>query len=153
MPNLTKINQWKKEIEIITSDVTDTIESQFVFKRLGEIVKANPKINTDNLFWDHLKANFGASLVLGVARQVDNRKEVVSLWKLLKDIKVNASIITRDWFADQYEPNLSHQIGEQHFAEHFGSKSELDAAIVDNRFGSGYAFNLARFYQGGRLAN
>jgi hypothetical protein len=91
--------------------------------------------------------------VLGVARQVDNRKEVVSLWKLLKDIKVNASIITRDWFADQYEPNLSHQIGEQHFAEHFGSKSELDAAIVDNRFGSGYAFNLARFYQGGRLAN
>jgi hypothetical protein len=55
MPNLTKINQWKKEIEIITSDVTDTIESQFVFKRLGEIVKANPKINTDNLFGIILK--------------------------------------------------------------------------------------------------
>ena len=128
---MTKIEQWKVQIERITNDVTDTIESQFIFKRLGEIVKANSKINTDNLFWDHITANFGASLVLGVARQVDERTEVVSLLKLLKDIKNHPGVITKKWFSDQYEPKLPHQIGEQHFAEHFGSGVDLDLTMVE----------------------
>jgi len=126
-----KIIQWKKELERITNDVTDTIESQFIFKRMVEIVGANSKINTDNLFWDHLRANFGADMVLGITRQVDERTEVVSLLKLLKDIRANSTLLTRDWFATQYEPNLPRQIGEQHFAEHFGTGTELDPAIVE----------------------
>lgn len=127
----TKIIQWKKEIERITNDVTDAIESQFIFKRVAELVGANPKINTDNLFWDHLRASFGAYMVLAIARQVDERTEVVSLLKLLKDIRGNSSILTRDWFSAQYEPNLNRQIGEQHFIEHFGTGTELEPAIVE----------------------
>ena len=130
-PTPPKIEQWKKEIGVIIADVTDAIESQFIFKRLSEIVNTNPKIKTDNLFWDHLTANFGAFLVLGIARQVDERREVISLLKLLKDIRDNAVVITRNWFADQYEPNLPRQIGEQHFSESFGSGATLDAAIVE----------------------
>lgn len=130
--NHPKIDQWKKEIEAITSDVTDTIENQFVFKRLIEIVKANPKIaSTDNLFWDYLTANFGAGLVLGVARQVDDRAEVISLWKLLRDIKANASIMTRQWFIEQYAEKGMANFGDPHFTEHFGSKPEIDSAVVD----------------------
>ncbi len=126
-----KIEQWKKEIQAITSDATDTIESQYIFKRLVEIVGSNPKINADNLFWDHLRASFGAYMVLGITQQVDERTEVISLLKLLEDIKTNPNVITRDWFADQYEANgLPRQVGKQHFAEHFGSKLEVDATIV-----------------------
>jgi hypothetical protein len=126
-----KIQQWKEGLELITNDITDTIESLFVFKRLAEIVQANARINKDNLFWDHLTASFASILVLGVARQVDERTEVISLLKLLKDVRDNVSIVTRDWFADQYEPNLPRQIGEQHFAEHFGSATALDVTIVE----------------------
>ncbi len=128
---MQKIEQWRREMERITNDVTDTIESQFIFKRLAEIVAANPKINTNNLFLDHLTANFGASMILGIARQVDERTEVVSLLKLLKDIRDNSKAVTRDWFAAQYEPKLPRQIGERDFAQHFGSGSELDAAMVE----------------------
>jgi hypothetical protein len=127
-----KIAQWKRELELITNDVTDIIESQFIFKRVVDIVGANPKINTDNLFWDHLRANFGAYMVLGIARQVDERTEVVSLLKLLENIRANYTVLTRDWYAGQYEPNLPRQIGEQHFAEHFGAGAELDPAIVEH---------------------
>lgn len=127
----SKIGQWKDEIERITNDFTDTIEARHILSRLREIITANPKINTDNLFWDHLTASFGASMVLGIARQVDERTEVISLLKLLNDIRSNASIITREWFADQYKPTLPREIGEQHFAENFGQMAELDTAIVE----------------------
>lgn len=126
-----KIAQWKREIEQITSDVTDTIETQHIFKRLGEIVVSNQKIQTDNLFWDHLTASFGASLVLGVARQVDDRTEVISLLKLLEDIEVNPTIITRQWFADQYAASgLPGGVGDQHFTKHFGANPEVDIALI-----------------------
>ncbi|MBU6431158.1 MAG: hypothetical protein KGJ58_02790 [Patescibacteria group bacterium] len=128
-----KIEQWKRDIEKITSDVTDTIESQFIFKRLGEIVTANSKIGADNLFWDHLASSFGASLVLGITRQVDKRPEVVSLLKLLEDIKDNPGIITKQWYGDEYEksPVLGRAFGIQSFEEHFGSKPELDPDLIE----------------------
>jgi hypothetical protein len=128
-----KITQWKSELEIITSDTTDTIESQFIFKRLTEIVAANPKIATDNLFWDHLAASFGADLVLGITRQVDTRTEVVSLLKLLEDIRDNCGVVTKQWYEDQYENNsvLGRGFGTQSFEEHFGSKPELDLDLIN----------------------
>src|SRR5579863_6851010 len=126
----TKIDQWRREIEIITSDVTDAIENQFIFNRVSQIVAANQKINRDNLFWDHLSANFGASSVLGIARQVDERSEVISLLKLLEDIKNNPGVATKTWLADLYQAKLPRQLGEQAFAEHFGLGEDIDPAIL-----------------------
>ncbi|MHB1769480.1 MAG: AbiU2 domain-containing protein [Minisyncoccota bacterium] len=132
MPLETKIEQWAKEIARITADVTDTIESQFIFKRLGEIVGANPKISADNLFWDHLAASFGADLVLGITRQVDTRTEVVSLLKLLEDLRDNPGVITKEWYGDQYEKNsLNRAFGVRSFEEHFGLKPELDPTLIE----------------------
>lgn len=132
LPISPKIEQWKEEIKRITNDVTDTIESQFIFKRLREIVAANPKISTDNLFWDHLVASFGADLVLGITRQVDTRTEVISLLKLLNDILGNSGIITKQWYGDQYEQSsvLGRAFGDQSFAGHFGSGDNLDVAML-----------------------
>jgi uncharacterized protein YdcH (DUF465 family) len=133
MTSPNKIDIWKSELRIITSDITDTIENQHIFKSLVDIVAANPKINKPNLVWDHLRSNFGASLVLGISRQVDrNKKKVLSLLEFLEDIKVNAQIITRQWFVQQYvQSGLPASIGDSHFTEHFGSKSELDDVIVE----------------------
>ena len=47
MPAATKIEKWKKEIERIMHDVTDSIESRFIFNRPGKIVAANQKISTN----------------------------------------------------------------------------------------------------------
>ncbi len=129
----TEIEQWKKELEEITNDVTDLIENQHVFHRLGEIIKANPKIAKDNFFWDHLRANYGAAMVIGIARQVDEKKVVISLMRLLKDLERNYTVVTKKWFGDQYENSpsaLPRQIGEAHFADSFGNNAELDPAIV-----------------------
>lgn len=126
-----KIEQWKREIKVITNDVMDAIENQFIFNRVSEIVAANSKINKDNLFWDHFAASFGASSVLGITRQVDERTEVISLLKLLEDIKDNPGIATKTWLADLYEATLPRQMGEQAFVEHFGSGEDVDPAILE----------------------
>jgi hypothetical protein len=125
-----KIQQWKNEFNEITDDLIDIVENQFIFHRIGEIIQANPKINQDNFFWDHLRANYSAAMVVGIARQVDENRQVISFMRLLKDIERNATIITKKCFADQHEPNLPRQIGEAHFAESFGSGVALDPAIV-----------------------
>lgn len=126
----SKIQQWKKEFGEITDDLIDIVENQSIFHRIGEIIQANPAINQDNFFWDHLRANYSAAMVVGIARQVDERRDVISFMRLLKDIERNASVITKQWFADQYEPHLPRQIGEAHFAENFGTGASLDSTIV-----------------------
>ena len=125
-----KIEQWKNELDEITNDLTDIVENQFIFHRIGEIIQANPKINQDNFFWDHVRANYSAAMVVGITRQVDEGRRVISFMRLLKDIERNPTIITKTWFADQYEAHLPRQIGEVHFAENFGSRETLDPAIV-----------------------
>lgn len=125
-----KIEQWKNEFDEITNDLIDIVENQFIFHRVGEIIQANSKINQDNFFWDHLRANYSAAMVVGIARQVDENRHVISFMRLLKDIERNTAVLTKTWFADQYEPNLPRQIGEAHFAENFGSGEVLDPSVV-----------------------
>lgn len=125
-----KIEEWKKEFEEITNDLIDIVENRFIFHRIQEIIQANPKINQDNFFWDHLRANYSASMVVGIARQVDENKHVISFMRLLKDIERNTSVITKTWFADQYAVNLHREIGERDFMINFGSGQVLDPAIV-----------------------
>jgi|SRR3989344_1920342 len=125
-----QIERWRNELKELTDDVIDLVENQHIYHRIGEIIAANPKISQDNFFWDHLRANYGAAMVVGIARQVDERRDVISLMRLLKDIERNASIITKQWFADRYEATLPRQIGERDFAENFGSGESLDPAIM-----------------------
>jgi hypothetical protein len=125
-----KISQWKIEFNEITNDLIDIIENQFIFHRVGEIIQANSKINQDNFFWDHLRANYSAAMVVGIVRQIDEKRQVISFMRLLKDIERNASVITRTWFADQYQLYLPRQIGEVQFAENFGSRETLDPTII-----------------------
>jgi hypothetical protein len=127
---LPKIEEWKKEFDEITNDLIDIVENQFIFHRIGEIIQTNPKINQDNLFWDHLRANYSAAMVVGITRQIDEDRRVISFMRLLKDIERNVTVITKTWFADQYQKNLSRQIGEAHFAKNFSSGEALDPAIV-----------------------
>jgi hypothetical protein len=128
----SQIEQWKMELGEITNDVTDLMENQHIFHRVGEIILANIKINSDNFFWDHLRANYGAAMVVGIGRQVDERRDVISLMRLLKSIEKNNKIITKKWFADQYGTGLIRQVGEQHFADHFGKIETLDASVIKN---------------------
>lgn len=125
-----KIQQWKDEFDEITDDLIDIVENQFIFHRIGEIIQANPKINQDNFFWDHLRANYSAAMVAGIVRQVDENRHVISFMRLLKDIERNACVITKTWFADQYEATLPRQIGERDFANNFGSGETLDLTII-----------------------
>lgn len=126
----TQIEEWKKDFGEITNDLIDIVENQHIFHRIGEIIQVNPKINQDNFFWDHLRANYSAAVVAAIARQVDEDKDVISFVRLLRDIERNHAFITKSWFADQYALTLPRQIGERDFMANFGAGKMLDPELV-----------------------
>ncbi|MDB5189997.1 MAG: methylase [Parcubacteria group bacterium] len=130
--NSDLLKNWKEALEGITNNVIDMVESHFLFVRTMEVATANLDLGEGGFFWDHLKKNYASAMVLGIARQVDDRKEVESLHKFLKDLKKNHKIITKDWYASEYEksPALGKEFGEIAFEKDFGSGESLDETIV-----------------------
>jgi hypothetical protein len=132
--NQNLLNNWKGALEGITSDVIDMVESRYLFTRTMEVAVANPDLGAGGFFWDHFKKNYASTMVLSIARQVDNKKEVQSLLRLLLDIKKHHESITKDWYSDEYQksPALGKEFGIIAFEEKFGKGEYLDENIVQS---------------------
>lgn len=123
------IESLKKDIEKITSDVSDLMWDRKMYTEFCEIVKNNPTIDKANAFYDFVKSGYISHLVLGIGRQTDEAKKALSLRRLLERINNNPEKITKKWFAAQYK-TLSEDWGKADFEKKFGALDFVDPAIV-----------------------
>ena len=126
------LKNWKGILEGLTNDVIDMIESHFLFNRTMEVAVANPELAEGEFFWDNLKKNYASSMVLGITRQIDDKKEVESTTRFLMDLKKHHLQVTKEWYMSEYEksPVLGREYGKSEFEQNFGVGDHLDANIV-----------------------
>lgn len=141
--NIKTIKRWKNLIEETTNDIADLVEDRYVFNEITSIVKKNQKLNKDNLFWDFLRTNYVASMVLGVCRQADINKNSLSLVNLLNEIFENPEVIIKEWFVAQYQKGKQGETkravvrqGEADFEKNFGRGNFIEPSIIYSDIGS-----------------
>ncbi len=87
--------KWNRWLDRIYGDVQWTLTNRYIYTEVQKIVLANPKIRTGSAFYEWMGNVYATTAAMGVRRQLDERKDSVSLARLLGDMDSKANILSR----------------------------------------------------------
>ena len=82
----SKFIEWGNRLEKIVPDISNLVDNNYIFWKVIEMMKNNPDIEPSNPFHQFLAYTYSDSSLMGIRRQIDNRKDSDSLFNLLKNI-------------------------------------------------------------------
>ncbi|XOB46628.1 MAG: hypothetical protein ACKKMV_00375 [Candidatus Nealsonbacteria bacterium] len=140
MKNKKKIiRRWKKLLEEIIKDITDLVEIRYVFNEIVSMRKNNEELKKGNIFWEIFRINYVSSVVLNICRQIDTDSNSLSLINLLNKILRNPKVITKKWFASQYQKNkkgnfkrMMFDKGKADFENNFGKRNFIRKSMLSS---------------------
>ncbi len=91
-----KEQEWISMLKQIEKSTSDLLGSRLFFREFMSIVEANPKLPENNYFIFWMWENYLYNAAIRVRRFVDKDTRSVSLYLLLKDIKENNEILSRE---------------------------------------------------------
>ena len=117
-----KIDNWIRCLEIIEKEIYELLMLRYVFWELQNIIKTNPKIQTDGYFYEWLGITYSKTTSIGVRRQLDTRSDVITLGRLLSEIQRTPTILSLKRFENFYTKDLRNQTEEDRMFYNFEKK-------------------------------
>lgn len=124
------LKKWQKWLLIIQRELEDLLISRSMFNRYIEIAKGNPRIHEPSDFHDWTKTNYVSYVASTIRRQLDLDDDVISIHRLLEQIKQNPNLFTKDWHRSLY-PKLGSAQADANFKEFAGLEDHIDPRIVE----------------------
>lgn len=124
-----KLDKWISELKTLMGDVV------YLQKNNTEFIQLAQKWNSKQLdieLWSFAKRNYVSYMSMAIRRLCDDHRDAISLWKLINDIKQNASSVKRIWFLKEW-PDGKH---ETQFKEFFDNSPILQDDIVSKHIKS-----------------
>jgi len=92
----SKEKEWLATLKQIENLASKLLESRLFFREFMSIVQANPELPENNYFIVWIWENYLLNAAMGVRRFVDEDQRSISLYLLLRDIKENPGILSRE---------------------------------------------------------
>lgn len=106
--------RWRRWMSRIHIELADLVISNHIFIEVRDIVRANKHIQSPYDFHRWLVNNYAVATGIGIRRLMDPRKDVVSLYRLLKDIGDSSGVVTRKSHVSFYSQDTRH-LGHRFF--------------------------------------
>ncbi len=103
MDNDRKFQEWNGWLDKIYSDIQQLLINRHIFNEVQEIIRSNPQVQIGSVFYDWMGIVYPSAQVMGVRRQLDNRKDSISLIRLLKEIINCPGVLSRERYLSMYE--------------------------------------------------
>jgi AbiU2 len=124
------IERWQGDLKVITNEVLAMNQRREIFRLLGEITTKHGSLPS-SAFFSYLNATYSATQAAAVRRQADKREDVISLRRLLTEIKEHPTLLTREWYASIYtDSSVSPDQSWERYAGDVGH--HVDPALVEN---------------------
>lgn len=91
-----KTQKWNRWVQVLREQITRLVRSNYIYAETRKIVVENSAINNSNLFYDWLTRNYVDATLMGIRRQLDEHPDCISLIKLLRDLQINNTLLTRE---------------------------------------------------------
>lgn len=132
--------KWKRWlINDLLPEIRYLLKLKTVFRKLSEVFSDINKYPKNNYFYWYIGRVHSATVVTGLCRMMDERKDVVSLVRLLNEIKENPELISRRAYTcikQKYrEPrhyNFVKRRLDNEFSKMAGKGSFLDPRIIES---------------------
>lgn len=131
-----KLLKWIRWIDLIHKDTESILLNKDIHNRYLEIVKANKEIQSPSDFHEWTIRNYGSYVVMAIRRQLDNDSDVISLKRLLTELKEAPKLLTKPWFRILYKdtpnngPIPMEAFADVDFESHAGNLEHFDPAIA-----------------------
>ncbi len=128
----SKIDLWTRWIEgTIRNEVLTMHHHQAVYSQVAEIVNTREPKLPDSLFFDYLRGTYATSQAAAIRRQAEQNSRVLSLGRLLSEIKAEPERLTRQRFVGAWPPEDQRR-GHETFSGYFAGDvgDNLDPEIV-----------------------
>jgi hypothetical protein len=90
-----RYDKWRKWFDEIRLDIQSLLTMRHVYDELSGIIKKNPRIQRPSIFYDFLVTVYASSAVIGVRRQIKNKKDSISIARLLDEMRQTPEAISR----------------------------------------------------------
>lgn len=126
--------KWKRWLVNIEAQVQAVVSDRYILRETMELVRANPETHNPDDFvaWFIQQYIYGATS--RVRQQTDRDRESVSLWNLLTDLELRATLITREWYVAQYPESFPEKAADEFFDEWCGPcRRHADPAVFERQ--------------------
>ncbi len=96
--------RWLDWLNTLRDDLYNVFLWRATWLTVGDMVRANPDIQPSHYF-AYLANTYGTSQAVAVRRLADDRSDVVSLARLIKEVRKHATEITVEWWVG-LDPNI-----------------------------------------------
>jgi len=128
--------KWQKTFKIIEEQLKDLLIKQSIYQDILNIASSNSNINGPNIYWTWLLRIYMNDLIIGIRRQLDNRRGKPSIKRLFSDIIKNSAVLSRERYINLHL-DLSDKDGSKiesvkRFELNFSKEEQLniDTAMV-----------------------
>lgn len=132
-----KLLKWIRWIIIIHKDTENILLNKNIHGRYLEIIKANKEVQTPPDFHAWTIRNYGSYVVMAIRRQLDNDSDVISLKRLLTELKESPQLLTKAWFRTLYTstpnngPIPMEAFADGDFTRHAGNMEYFDPTVAE----------------------
>ena len=109
-----KFKQWKRRFKVIKNSIFDLALKRFVFQKVTELVRDNPRLQTPSVFYDWLHKAYAIDMTIHIRRLTDTDKRSISFVNLMKDIERYPEVMSRRRFTLPYKGFMK-QFGHKDF--------------------------------------
>lgn len=135
---------WTEDITRIKKETVYVFENRYVFRRLQEIIRDNPKLKAEaGFFYEWLLGMYGRDMVLAVGRELDKHTEVINLIQLMYQIIQRPDVVGWERYCRMHNikpgdrtawpPDrdaVQYEFSRRFFSENIGRGDQLDPAFV-----------------------
>lgn len=137
MNNLQKTEKWKKDIKQIENSLISMLVSRKIFIDYNKMILGNVEIYNGEgiIFHNWIVDNYITSVTMAIRRQLDTDSDVVSLKRLITEIKVSPESLSRQSHISMYDSmplGIGKSQGNQTFTKYAGKGSYFDSTIADS---------------------
>src|SRR6266581_3240166 len=126
--SLSNLDKWLQRIH---EDIQLLLINRRIFRVAQAVVEANPRIQANGIFLSWMARAYADDQLVGVRRQIDGRNDVISLLRLLRAIKKNPQLLSRERFVSRYSEDLR-PAAHKAFDEIAGPNQQyINTAMVD----------------------
>ena len=138
MGNINKrLQKWIRWIDQIRIDTENILSNKEIYDQYLGMVKANKNIQSPPDFHQWISRNYGGYVVMAIRRQLDNDHDVISLKRLLTELKQSPRLLTKQWFKILYSnfakntPIPLESFADRDFEAHAGNLEYFDPAVAE----------------------
>jgi hypothetical protein len=97
-----RIDEWREWLKVINREIVVLHLNRRFFREIMQMIRGNRTLPKNSVVYDWIIRQYIVSATMGVRRQVDTSRKVVSMARLLEQIARHATSITRNWYKAQY---------------------------------------------------